>query len=344
MAKTPKQFQNSHDPLFTILSQEVTAAIARDKDGKSQKVQYEELIDAETQFKEVLLTYKVHKEIYKKFIALIRVQNNNILSARPYFREKSETFSKGITPALKSKNPEGLTPYAINYHFIRFCKDKWIGVWPKKLEQAYQRAEKARNVLVNRNTPLAINRAKIFYRKVPKGHLSFMDLIQVSFIGLCEAIDKYTGPYLANFAGVIIGRAVGRLIDLYSETQIHFYPGERRILYRANSIRGRQGIHDPVELAKAVNDSFALDLREGRTAPKTITPHELAELMAASSMVSSDSNAGEEGFGVYQIMPDSGDDPEETLGKKQQTDQISEIARTLPIINRKVLRLKGIEF
>jgi DNA-directed RNA polymerase specialized sigma subunit len=343
MSKPPKKFKDSHDQAFATLAQEVQRAIQRNDDGRSQKERFEELVAAEKQFHEIVLSYRISTEMYKKFISLIRIQNKNILSARPFFRESSETFSSKITPALKEKNAEALKCFGINFHFIQFCKDAWIGLWPKKLEVSYNRVKLARTIIVEVNMPLAINRAKIFFRKTPKGHLSFMDMIEVSSMGLCAAVDKYTGPYLKNFAGVIIGRSVGNLIDAYSETVMHFYPSDRRVLYRANSIRGRQGINDITELTEAVNKSFAVDLAEGKTAPKAVTVTELSYLMAAASLISSDSNNGEDGFGVYDYTPDDTESVETTLGRKQEISQMARLARKLPLINQKVLRLKGIE-
>jgi DNA-directed RNA polymerase specialized sigma subunit len=343
MSKQPKKFKDSHDPGFAQLALEIARAIERNKDGTTQKQQFEELVAAECLFRETILSYRISTEIYKRFIQLIRITNNNILSARPYFRESSDTFSSKITPALKTKDPEILKQFGINFHFVKFCKDYWIGLWPKKVEALYRRVERARTILIENNMPLAVNRAKIFYRKTPKGHLSFLDLIEVSSLGLCAGIDKYTGEFKKNFIGVCIGRIVGNLIDAYSETVMHFYPSDRRVLYRANSLRGRQGITDITELTKAVNDSFAADLLEGKTAPKPVTVTELAYLMAAASLVSADSNDGEEGFGVYSYTPDGAENAEDVLGKKQQLSQMAQFARKLPLINQKILRLKGIE-
>lgn len=341
--KTPK-FRDSHDPVFARLAQDVAKAIEKNKDGTSQKQQFEELVNAEKSFHETVLSYRICTEIYKRFIQLIRITNNNILSARPYFRESSETFSSNITPSLKAKDPEPLKAFSINFHFVKFCRDHWIGLWPKKLELMYKRVELARTILIENNMPLAINRAKIFHRKTPKGHLSFVDMIEISSMGLAAGIDKYCGEYKKNFMGVCIGRIVGNLIDAYSETVMHFYPQDRRILYRANSIRGRQGITDIKELTKAVNDSFAADLLEGKTAPKAVTVTELSNLLQAASLISADSNVGEEGFDVYSYSPDPTENAEELFSKKQEWSNIGEFVSKLPIINRKVLKLKGIEF
>ena len=343
MARPAKKFKDSHDPGFAQLALEVAKAIERNKDGTTQKQQFEELVAAERLFHQTILSYRISTEIFKRFIQLIRIENNNILSARPYFRESSETFSTKITPALKTRDPEAIKAFAINFHFAKFCKDRWIGLWPKKIEALYRRIERARTILVQNNMPLAINRAKIFYRKTPKGHLTFMDLIEVSSMGLCAGIDKYVGEFKKNFIGVCIGRIVGNLIDAYSETVMHFYPSDRRVLYRANSIRGRQGITDIVELTMAVNNSFAADLLEGKTAPKPVNVTELSYLLSAASLVSADSNEGEDGFGVYNFVADGGESVETVLGRKQELSHMARLARKLPLINQKVLRLKGIE-
>lgn len=343
MSKQPKKFKDSHDPGFAQLATEIARAIERNKDGTTQKQQFEELVASERLFHETVLSYRISTEIYKRFLQLIRITNNNILSARPYFRENSDTFSAEITPALKNKDPESLKRFNINYHFVKFCKDHWIGLWPKKIEAIYQRTKKARTRLIEDNMALAVNRAKIFYRKTPKGHLTFLDMIEVSSMGLAAGIDKYCGEYKKNFIGVCIGRIVGNLIDAYSETVMHFYPSDRRVLYRANSIRGRQGINDISELTAAVNASFTADLLEGKTAPKQVTVTELSYLMSAASLISADSNVGEEGFGVYSYTADDSENAEEILGKKQELTEMARLARKLPLINQKVLRLKGIE-
>jgi hypothetical protein len=66
-------------------------------------------------------------------------------------------------------------------------------------------------------------------------------------------------------------------------------------------------------------------------------------LLAAASLVSADSNVGEQGFGVYDYTPDNTDNAEESFIKKEETSEIARLAQKLPLINKKVLRLKGIE-
>jgi DNA-directed RNA polymerase specialized sigma subunit len=344
----PKQKkQDAFDASFYKLASEVTHCIDVNKDGTDQKQQVEELMDAESKFKDTILKYRQSTEVYKKFLQKVCVINKNILSARPYFRESAITFSKKITPAIKIGDIDTLKTFNINYQLIKFIKDAWLGPFPKRAEQLFNRVHKAREVLIENNMPLAINRAKLFYRKTPKSHLSLMDMIGICGAGLMAGVDKYCGKYTPVFRSVIIGRCVGNLIDAYSETMLHFYPRDRRILYKAHTIRGRKGIDEIKELTEAVNTSFKEDEKEGKTIPKhDIETGELSYLMNAASTVSSDQTIsidGEGTFGVYDYTADATQDLEAAYAAKEITSQMLVLASKLPLLQRKVLRLKGIK-
>lgn len=339
-----KQKQEGFDDSFYKLATEVTAALNRNKDGTTQQQQVEELLDAEKKYKETILKYRQSTEIYKRFLQKVCIENKNILSARPYFREAGTTFSKKITPAIKSGNTDELKQFNVNYQFIKFSRENWLGPFPKRAAQLYDRVHKARTILIENNMPLAINRAKIFFRKTPRSHLTLMDLIGICGMGLSSGIDKWCGAYTPVFRSVCIGRMVGNMIDSYSETMLHFYPSDKRILYKANSIRGRKGIDDIAELAKAVNNSFKEDEKEGKSIPKTeVQPGMLSDLMNAASTVSADSTVNEEGYGVYSFTQDPDQDMERAYIEKESTMQMLAEAQYLPILHKKLLRLKGVK-
>ena len=353
-----KQRQEGFDDSFYKLAAEITRSLARNKDGTNQEQQVEELLDVEKKFKAEILKRRQATEIYKKFLQLVCVKNKNILSARPYFRETATTFSKHITPAIKNAMvPDGdttketvkrgldsLKSFDINYQFIKFIRDSWLGPFPKRAEELFQRVYIARRVLIENNMPLAINRAKLFYRKTPRSHLTLMDLIEICGMGLAAGVDKWCGKYSPVFRSVCIGRMVGNMIDAYSETVLHFYPSDKRILYKANSIRGRQGIDDIVELTKAVNDSFKQDEKDGKSIPKhDIQVSELSALMSAASTVSADATVNDEGFGVYHFTADDAPSSEEKLIEQEDTNQMLSLARGLPVLHQKVLRLRGVK-
>lgn len=338
-----KKAQDIFDDSFYVLAGEITRALERNKDGTIQKDQVEELTDAEKKFKNFVLKYKGSTWAYEAFLQKVCIQNKNILSARPYFRETAVTFSKKITPAIKAADIETLKTFNINYQFIKFIKDNWRGKWDIRAEQLFQRVYKARTILIENNMPLAVNRAKLFYRKTPKSHLTLIDFIGICAMGLAAGVDKWCGPYSPVFRGVCIGRMVGNMIDSYSETMLHFYPSDKRILYKAHSLRSRKGIDDVVELAEAVKKSFREDALEGKSVPKNkIDASELNSLMNAASTVSADATVNDEGFGVYHFTPDEKLGAEESFIEEESKNQMLSLAKDLPLIYKKVLRLKGV--
>lgn len=320
------------------------------KDGTSQKAQVDELILAERLFKEEILRYKYSTQVYKKFINKIRYIDRNILYSKIYFRENSETFSKKITPYLKAEDPEGIKQFNINFNLIQYIRQNWRGPLGAKAEKLYTRVERARRVLQENNMPLAINVAKLFYRKVPKSpHASLMDLIAVSIMGLTSGVDKYTGDkdgnYSEVFRSVLMGRGTGNAIKLYSETPLHFYPSDRKILYKANSIRGRQGITDINELCAAVNAAFKADQKEGLSSPKNdVTPSELQSLLNAASILSVEVTADENNYTAYDYTVDETENAEERLINTETNNRVGKLIETLSPLHKKVLKLKGINF
>lgn len=344
MARKKLRISETFDDSFHKLAAELTAQLYRNDDGTDQKQQFEELISAEQEFRKAICKYPKHStEIYKRFLQKITVENRNILSARPYFRETGPNFSKKITPAIKARDTEALKTFDINFQLIEFIRDHWKGNFPKAAEIQYQRVYKARRILCENNMPLAINRAKLFYRKTPKGPLTLMDMINIASTGLASGVDKYVGKYSRMLNGVIIGRIVGNLIDAYSETTLHFYPSDRRIIYKANSLRSRKKIDDLEELADAVNKSFKEDALAGKNVPKVeVTAALLANLLNAASTVSSDSVVDDDGVGVYDFTPAANPNAEEELIKRQTDVQLSAAIARLPLIHRKILKLKGV--
>lgn len=343
-----EEFDNS----FYKLAEEVHKILEKNgntkekglKSVEAQKKQVDRLMNAEVKFKKIILKYAFSTEIYKKFLQHICIKNRNILSAKPYFRESSKTFSKYITPAIKKNDIKELKKFNINYQFIKFIKENWIGPFPILADKYYNEVCTARMILIENNLPLAINRAKLFYRKTPKGRLTLMDLIVICTMGLATGVDKWCGPYSRVFRSVLIGRMGGNMIANYSETLLHFYPSDRRILYKANSIRGRKKIEDISELTTAVNSSFEEDKIQGKNVPKFVVQvGALSDLMNAASVVSAESSVNEEEINIYDNTQDSSVDIEGNLMNKEMLSRVLMLASRLPFLHKKILRLKGIK-
>lgn len=353
MAKQPKKKYEQYGNEFYTLATEISHILARNKlDETTQKEQVEELWLSERLFRDEILKYKYSTQCYKKFIQKIRHIDRNILYAKVYFRESSETFSAKITPYLKSEDPEGLKKFKINFNLIQFIRLSWRGPLGAKAEKLFRRVEQARRILIENNLPLAINSAKIFYRSVPKSNNTLLDMINVSAQGLASAVDKYigdkNGEYSRVFCSVILGRVSGNLIKLNSETSLHFYPSDRKILYKANSIRGRQGIKEVNELAAAINAAFAADAKEGLVVPKEqVTAAQLQELLSAATLISVElttKDEDDESYNAYDFTPDDKSTAEENMIASETNERIGKLISELPPLYRKVLRLKGIAF
>ncbi len=339
-----------YDNSLRKLAEEVTAVLELNKDGTDQRAQVELLMKLEERFRKSVIAFAQCREIYKQFILLVAVTNRQILSARPYFREKSKVFSSKITPAIRNGDIKELQTFHINYNLIKFIKDNWKGPFPERSEKIYHQVVEARRKLIENNIPLAINRAKLFYRKVPRSHLTLMDMIGIASMGLVSGVDKWVGEYSKVFNGVCIGRMTGNMIDNYSETTIHFYPSDSTVLYRANSLRFRNDIQDLNKLAEAINNSYIEDEKNGIRVPKQkVTAEQLSNLLNAASVLSIDapSSTSDNEETIYSHLEGTPDDriesPEDSLVRDDLMSKMIDSARKLPIIQQKVLRLKGVK-
>lgn len=321
---------------------------------KRQKEQVEQLISLEVQFRKLLVRSTYGKRMYSKFVKFICEEQKNILDARPFFRVRQEVFAAEISKALKARRVRDLYRFPVNYRFILFVMN--ARPWGAKSPFSVLAAEitRLRQEIVVMNMPLAINRARLFFSRTPKSHLSQMDLIQIASEGLMSGIDKYTphgrGVVTKQFRGTAIGRMGGNFIEEYSETLLHFYPVDKRKLYRANKAIGRHaGSIDYEKLAESVNEG---PKKIGQTpialeeVHKT-TPDEIADLMAAASTVSSDSALPSDPDAPEPIerfaAPES-TRPDVQVEEKDAMDLMARAYADLTVFEQKLLRLKGVRF
>jgi DNA-directed RNA polymerase specialized sigma subunit len=198
-----------------------------------------------------------------------------------------------------------------------------------------------RNELVEVNLPLAISRSRIFWSRTPKSHISFMDFTSIATEGLISAVDKFELPYKPVFASVAIGRMTGNFIEDYSQTMLHFFPSDRRKIYRANKFLSRhsKGEFEIKDLVAAVN--------KDSTKSQRTTEHEIAELIAAASTVSADTKApGDNSEDVpdnvarYEAPEDWR--PDVRFEKNERMQALYSAVEKLPLIDRKLLKLLGV--
>lgn len=334
-----------------------------------QKKQVERLVKLEKRFRTMLVRHRYGPEVYKAFIDHIMLVKRNILMARPYFRERDKTFKAFISPVLKEKDHLRLYQFSVNYQFIDFAvkqkpwKDTKSG---QRLLAIAGQVNAIRKELAECNLPLAISQAKRFLRHNRRSHLRYMDMNQTCFVGLLEGIDKYVGPYHRRFRSVVIGRMVGNLIESNSETFIHFFPPDKRRIYRARKIIGQMGQDGPVDLeevCKQLNVVETVDnqereddrvakqvvdgvVRKAKPDPMT-TVGELVNLLAAASVLPSSSlpvGEDEDNVNVIEKYPARDDwRPDIIMEEADSRRAVSVAIGELTLVDQKLLKMKGIE-
>lgn len=304
-----------------------------------QKGQVERLATLEEDFRRALIKHHNGRLVYQAFVRHICDERRNILAARPYFRERQPIFTESISVALKERAWRRLFKFHINYQFVAFAL-KVVSWRPgSKVVKISRQIADARNELVEMNLPLAISRSRIFWSRTPKSHISFMDFIQIATEGMMSGIDKFCGPYSEVFRSVLIGRMVGNFIESYSDTVLHFFPTDRRRIYRANKFLSKypHGGFDVDELANIVNKDVG---------PRHITsPVEIAELIAAASIVSSDTKSPTEqnvpdNVARYEAPPEAR--PDVQVEQAEALFGVRSAASELSLLDRKLLGLKGV--
>jgi DNA-directed RNA polymerase specialized sigma subunit len=313
---------------------------------ETQKRQMENLVELERQYRETLANHERGDEIYGYFLRYIREERKNILSSRPFFRERAETFTEEISVAFKANDIQALKKFHVNYPFVLISQQKLRCNEVPELVELAKKIKAQRDELVITNMPLAINRARMFWNKTPRSQLSYMDLVQIACEGLMSAIDKYCLPFRSVFRSVAIGRMVGNFIENYSETLVHFFPADRRKLYRANKNVGRLG-----GMADADYDVLADRVNDGVTeAMFRTTASELVELMQAASCVSLDAftmpslDPSDERSTSEDSGPKAADElrPDAKAEQRELAGLLQRYSGHFTMLEKKVLVLKGL--
>lgn len=318
-----------------------------------QEGQVNGLVEAEREFRSALMHHRYGWDTYRAFIEFITVEKHNILMARPFFRERDTTFKGEIATAIRdSKYHRHLPRFNINFQFINFVvKSRMWGKDPssKRVIRLAHDVFRRRKELIECNLPLAIFYARKFYNRNRASHHSFEDMLQVAAGGLASGVDKFSGPYTTGFRGVLIGRIVGDLIEANSETSVHFFPADKRRLYRVRKIAAglREGIND-IDLDTLTG---LLNKKEGETGEKLTGSSDIHHLVNAASITCASSLPPEyvdheaDLTSPIELYPDAEEArPDSMLEQSQMYHVVAEAINSLPLIDQKLLKLRGVDF
>lgn len=343
--KSKKAKINDQD--FYVLANDIARVLAKNNKGKKlnkreftkkQKFQVERMMELEETFRKTINTYKQSDKVYYKFLIYIKIEKGNILMARPFFRENSKTFGKDISPAFKDGDVQKIKEFNINYKLIQFIIENWRGNIPQKALDAWKEHQEIRKQLIENSMPMAINEAMKFYKAVPKTHVTLMDMINASISGLCIGVDKWVGPFRTVFRSVCLSRMKSNIMDVYNQTFLHYYPSDKKIIYKSNLLKAREKIEDPDILLKNINEY----LKENND-KRVLKNHELQDLLNGSSLESIEMQTEDDGFTVYDTYIDERNNIENNVEKFDLFKKVLLGCEKLPLLERKILKLKGVE-
>ena len=302
-----------------------------------QREQVELLVALEMEFKEALDKDPLCDNAYNYFLDYVLKTHKNILCARTFFRERRKFFSSNVSPAIRDRDLARLKTFHFNYWWIRMVSENLpLGHTCKAV---FKRIQDIRTEIATVNLPLAISRARMFWSKTPKSHLSYLDLVGICTEGLMSAIDKYAEAYSHVYRAVIIGRCSGNMIGNYSQTMLHFYPNDRRVIYRAAKFRSKnvEGSYSVDDLVAGIN---------GTDKPIT-NATTIVDLVAAASHVSADCEVpgdedGEICSSISKYAAPEHLRPDNLVEEAEARGTMKNAIRTLPLLSKKLLALKGV--
>jgi RNA polymerase sigma factor (sigma-70 family) len=228
-------------------------------------------------------------------------------------------LEKEVTEKLNDKNELQKTTVYKNYK----------GPSKKRLEAIYKEIIETRSKLCENNLPLAINRAKIFWSKVPANHLEYMDLIQASSEGLITALDKFVPPYRTVFRSTAIGRMTLNMMTDYNDTLVKIPPKEKRILYRANNAKRKENITDQSKIVDYVNESF-----------NGVTQSDLTKIEAAAAQVVDIYEKTDNSYSLSEKLFNEDENTEINAQNRQLLTIIKIGFSNLSVLEKKIILLK----
>jgi DNA-directed RNA polymerase specialized sigma subunit len=227
---------------------------------------------------------------------------------------------------------EKLQKFRINFSLISFLHKQPHVADDAKLVGLYNEIMDLRQIIAQTNLPLVLSRSRLFWKKTPRSHLEYMDIVQIAIEGLLTAIDKYVPPFSRVFRSVIIGRVTGSLIADYSQTMLHFFPSDRKTIYRAN--KARRHSDDIEHITNEINN-------QEPTNGKQRTIGEVKEILSASSHISIFAHKDDDdGEVMHQYEASNDYRPDVQVEEFEATTKAMTAVNSLPLFEQKLLKMK----
>lgn len=321
---------------------------------------FRELYEKEQSFAKRLRQTGYGKNVYRAFITKILNSRGGIKKAKSYFRARQNSFKGTINKAIKERNPELMYNVPVNYKFCLFSmealetKEAVEGKLDaygnkvyrnkldergnkiykdKKLPALFEEIKKLRGEIISKHLYFSLNRAKIFKQTAYGYSTRFEDLIQMANEALIVAVDKYViDDDSSTFHVMAYGRILSNLIENGEETfAATVGPDGKKGLYQIRKLLQKNPNLSTAELANIMK----------------VAEEEVADLIGSTSYQSLDNFVGDDSntrlIEIFTTEDNNRSNPQETLVKNDLLSVLSDSFDVLSVMEKKVLRLKGVK-
>ena len=332
---------SEYTDLVKVYIQDINQALKEISDEDILEV-FKRLYEKEQFFAKKLQSTVSGRKVYMSFIHKISGSRGGIKVARSYFRARQEDYLETVNRAIREVQPKLMYQVPINYRFCLFTMQTLDDYAKKKnepksplvlhLEKLFLEIKLLREEIINKHLYLSLHKAGIYKKSWAGGTTEFEDLIQLANEGLVIAVDKYVmDGDSSSFHMMAIGRIVSNLITNGSNSSAATI-GEhaKKKLYQIRKLIQKMPQMQNREIAEALK----------------IAEEEVNDLMSANSYKSLDETISDDSnvrlIDTF-IAPNNGMSEFEILENEEVKDVLNDSFSVLSLIEKKVLRLKGIK-
>jgi len=331
---------NEFADLVKVYLEDINGALKNLSDEDILEV-FGRLYEREQLFAKKLQSTAAGRKVYLEFIQKISRSQGGIKVAKSYFRARQDSYLDTVNKAIRDVQPKLMYPVPINYRFCLFAIQCLEGKEEKKdkkptfretLSKLFSEIKELREEIINKHLYLSLHKAGIFKKSWAAGASEFEDLIQLANEALVVAVDKYVmDEEASSFHAMAIGRIISNLISNGS-TISSATVGEhaKKKLYQIRKMLQKNPNMQNRDVAQA------LDIAE----------EEVNDLLAATSYSSLDDTISEDSDTRLVdtfVAPTDGMDGYQAVEDDDTLDVLQKSFGVLSLIERKVLRLKGIK-
>lgn len=302
---------------------------------------FKKIFKLEDQFSRTLRSFKEGRDVYRQFCHYILVEVADLREARTFFRERMSSFMPKVNKALSRSKMKEIYKLHVNYSFCAFAmrriknEEELTGSSEiTKLSKLMLEMKNLRDQIITHHLYLALNKAKVFHSKNRSSSLEFSDFIQCSNEALMVSVDKFVlDENEHHFHQVAMGRMISHLLTMqtahYSAATLGSH-GQKKLASLRKTLHEMNGNVKIPELSRVLH----------------IAEQDISDLMNSTRYFSMDAPVSEDGGSLNSDVVDLQGEgvlsPELMIENAQLGANMIEFYKTLNILERKILVLKGV--